>query len=189
MLGVAPRTVAVAAGVFAVSLAAAPAFATTTTTAKPTSITVKAAHSIVAPKQKDTLTATLKSGTHLLAGDTVKLERRAFGTAKWSLVATKTTNKYGRAAADGRARHAQGPEGAVHPGVPRKPLLQGVAQRRHHPHRQVGRCTAPPPQPVRGALPQDGWGTTGLSAAKDRVVQNLHGVAGDPTLAVGVLTA
>jgi hypothetical protein len=89
------RSLAVVAGLAVGSMAAAPAFATTA--AKPTSLTLKAAKSSVAPKQKDTLTGLLKSGTHTLAGDTVKLERRAYGAKSFVVVASKTTDSKGRA--------------------------------------------------------------------------------------------
>jgi hypothetical protein len=51
------RSVALTAGVAVASMVAAPAFATTPA-AKPTSLTLKAAKSTVAPKAKDTLTGT-----------------------------------------------------------------------------------------------------------------------------------
>lgn len=55
MSRLANRSLTVAAVVAAASLAAAPAFAATA--AAPTSLTLKAAKSTVAPNQKDTLTA------------------------------------------------------------------------------------------------------------------------------------
>jgi hypothetical protein len=90
------RSFAVAAGVLAASLAAAPAFAATAPTTKPTSLTIKAAKSTVARNQKDTLTGTLKSGKKVLAGETVKLEKRAAGAKHFTVVATKTTTAKGQ---------------------------------------------------------------------------------------------
>lgn len=89
------RSLVVVAGLAAASMSIAPALAATTS-AKPTSLTLKAAKSTVAPKQKDTLTGLLKSGTHVLAGESVKLEKRAAGAKSFSLVTTKTTDSKGK---------------------------------------------------------------------------------------------
>lgn len=83
---------AVLAGAVALAgVTAAPALAATTSTA----ITLKAAHSTVAPKAKDSLTATLKSGSRRLAGETVQLEKRAAGARHWTTVSSKTTGSKG----------------------------------------------------------------------------------------------
>ena len=74
------------------SLSVGPAFAAN---ASPTSLTLKAAKSTVAPKAKDTLTGTLKAGTKVLAGQSVKLEKRAAGAKSFTLVTTKTTDAKG----------------------------------------------------------------------------------------------
>lgn len=70
MRRIATRTTLLTAGLVAAGLTAGPALAATTA-AKPTSLTLKAAKSTVAPTTKDTLTGTLKSGTKALAGETV----------------------------------------------------------------------------------------------------------------------
>ena len=75
------RPVLVLAGVLAASLTAAPALAATST---PTSLTLKAAKSMVATNAKDTLTGTLKSGNAADAGESVRLVKRAAGTTKFS---------------------------------------------------------------------------------------------------------
>ena len=72
---------------------AAPALAATT--AKPTALTVKAAKSSVAPKAKDTLVGTLKSGGTVLKGQTVKLEQRAAGAKSFKVVSSKKTDSKG----------------------------------------------------------------------------------------------
>jgi len=95
MSRIAPASVALTTGLLVVGLCA-PAFAATT--AKPTSLTLKAAKSTVAPKAKDTLTGTLKNGTHLLAGESVKLEERAAGAKRFTLVTTKQTDSKGHVA-------------------------------------------------------------------------------------------
>ena len=81
------------AGILAASLTAAPALASA---AVPTSLTLKAAHSSVAPKAKDTLTGYLKAGKLALANQTVKLEQRASGAKTFKVVATKTTDANGK---------------------------------------------------------------------------------------------
>ncbi|MGN6608670.1 MAG: hypothetical protein ACTHMS_16880 [Jatrophihabitans sp.] len=89
-------SLAVAAAAAALA-GAASAQAATPTTLKPTSITLHAAHATVAPKHKDTLTATLKSGRKALAGETVLLEKRAPHTAqRFTVVQTRTTDAKGR---------------------------------------------------------------------------------------------
>jgi 5-hydroxyisourate hydrolase-like protein (transthyretin family) len=76
-------------------LAVTPAFAASRI-ATPTSLTIKAAHSTVAPKAKDTLTGLLKSGNTPLAGKTVSLMRRAAGGKTFTLVSNKVTDSKGR---------------------------------------------------------------------------------------------
>lgn len=79
-------------------LGSAPAFATTTTTTTaktPTAVTIKAAKSSAAPSQKVLLTSNLKAGSKLLAGETLKLEKRASGTTRWSYVSSLVTNSKG----------------------------------------------------------------------------------------------
>lgn len=88
------RPAAVLGTVVLAGVAAGPAFAATV--AKPTSLTLRAAHTTVAPKAKDTLTATLKAGTKAVSGESVKLERRAAGARSWSLVSSKATNAKGQ---------------------------------------------------------------------------------------------
>jgi 5-hydroxyisourate hydrolase-like protein (transthyretin family) len=88
------RPAAVIGAVALAGLGVTPALAATAP--KPTSLTLKAAHSSVAPKTKDTLTATLKSGTKPVAGEPVKLEKRAAGAKSWTLVSSKTTNAKGQ---------------------------------------------------------------------------------------------
>jgi hypothetical protein len=80
----------------AVVLAAGAGNAMAASAAQPTSLTLKAAHTTVAPKAKDTLTGTLKSGTKRLSGEPIRLERRAAGTKSFTLVSTKTTNANGQ---------------------------------------------------------------------------------------------
>lgn len=94
MASIATRTLAVGVSLVAASVATAPAFAATPA-ARPTALTLKAAKSTVAPKQKDTLTGLLKSGTKALAGQSVKLEKRAAGARSFTVVATKTTDSKG----------------------------------------------------------------------------------------------
>lgn len=65
------------AGFAASATAAAPAV-------KPTSLTLHAAHATVAPKHKDSLTATLRSLGKPLAGEPVALESRAAGSRKFA---------------------------------------------------------------------------------------------------------
>lgn len=89
------RSAVVAATLAAAAASVAPAFAASPA-AKPTSITLKPAHSATAPSQRDTLTATLKSGHTGLAGQTVLLEKRAAGSRTWTLVSTKTTDAKGQ---------------------------------------------------------------------------------------------
>lgn len=89
------RSLAVVAGLAAASMSIAPALAATTS-AKPTSLALKAAKSTVAAKQKDTLTGVLKNGTHVLPGEKVKLEKRAAGARSFTLVTTKITNSKGQ---------------------------------------------------------------------------------------------
>lgn len=88
------RVVALAAGVATVALGASPALAATSP--KPTSLTLKAAKSSVAPKAKDTLTGTLKAGNTPLKNEPVKLERRAAGAKSFTLVTTKNTDSKGQ---------------------------------------------------------------------------------------------
>lgn len=86
-----------AASLGLVGLAVVPANAATAKPVKaPTSLTLKAHHSTVAPKHKDTLTGTLKSGRTRIAGATVTLEKRSAGSHKsWTVVTTKTTDANG----------------------------------------------------------------------------------------------
>lgn len=87
------RSLTFAAVAVSVGLFAAPAFAATAAT--PTSLALKAAKSTVAPNQKDTLTGTLKAGSKALAGESVKLEKRAAGAKSFTLVTTKKTDSKG----------------------------------------------------------------------------------------------
>ena len=91
------RSCAVAAGMLAAGLAITPALAAGST-AKPTSLTMKATKSSVLPSQKDTLTGVLKNGTHVVADQTVVLEKRAAGAKNWIVVATRKTNAKGAVA-------------------------------------------------------------------------------------------
>jgi 5-hydroxyisourate hydrolase-like protein (transthyretin family) len=91
------RQLTVAATVAAV-MAAGAGTALATTAPQPTSLTVKAAKSTVAPHAKDALTGTLKSGSKPLADEKVKLERRQAGAKSFTLVSTKTTNSKGQVA-------------------------------------------------------------------------------------------
>jgi hypothetical protein len=91
------RSFAVAAGLLAAGLAITPAVAAGPK-AKPTSLTMKATKVSVLPSQKDTLTAVLKNGTHVVAGQTVVLEKRAAGAKKWLVAATRKTNAKGAVA-------------------------------------------------------------------------------------------
>lgn len=94
------RAAAVAAGVAAVGLCAAPAVAATQ--AAParvnlTGVTLRVAHTFVTPNQNDTLTATLfSSGGKPVAGATVYLVQRKLGASQFSApvpVATPTDAK------------------------------------------------------------------------------------------------
>ena len=93
MSRLATRSIALTTGLLVAGLTAGPAFAATTV--KPTSLALKAAKSSVVPNQKDTLTGTLKSGTTVLAGQTVKLEKRAAGAKSFTVVTTKKTDAKG----------------------------------------------------------------------------------------------
>ena len=86
------RPALVLAGVLTASLTAGTALAATPA---PTSLTLKAAKTTVTHNTKTTLTGTLKSGKKLVAGQSVKLEKRAYGTKKFALVGTKTTGTKG----------------------------------------------------------------------------------------------
>ncbi|MFN2540099.1 MAG: hypothetical protein ABR549_18365 [Mycobacteriales bacterium] len=86
--------VALAGALVVGGLAAGPAFAATT--AHATTLTLKTQHTTVTPKEKDTLTGTLKSGSKVLANETVKLEDRAYGAKKFTVVASKQTNSKGQ---------------------------------------------------------------------------------------------
>jgi hypothetical protein len=88
------RSAVVLAGIVAASLGVAPAMAAT---AKATSLNLRAAHTTVAPKAKDTLTGTLKSGSSYVAGEKVTLERRAGTSGKFTVVKTVVTGKNGTA--------------------------------------------------------------------------------------------
>jgi hypothetical protein len=92
MSRLATRPALVLASVLTASLTAGTALAATPA---PTSLTLKAAKSTVAHNTKTTLTGTLKSGTKAVAGQSVKLEKRAYGTKAFSVVSTKTTNAKG----------------------------------------------------------------------------------------------
>lgn len=81
MSHVSSRVAAVGLGVVAAGLVASPAFAATPA-AKPTSLTLHAAHASVAPKHKDTLTARLENGKVPVAGARVYLVERVIG-GKW----------------------------------------------------------------------------------------------------------
>lgn len=87
------RSAGLALGLAFAPVLALPALAATT--AAPTSVSLKAAHSSVAPKHKDTLTGTLKSGGRALAGQTVVLEQRAAGSKGFAVVAQKATDAQG----------------------------------------------------------------------------------------------
>jgi hypothetical protein len=66
---------------------------------KATNILIRAAKSTVAPKHKTTLTATLKSAKHRLAGEELWLEQRDKGTHKWGApVDMGTTDSNGQVA-------------------------------------------------------------------------------------------
>jgi len=65
--------------------------------AHPTALTLHAAHATVAPKHKDTLTATLRSLGKPLANAAVALESRAAGSHSFgSTTAIGTTDDHGR---------------------------------------------------------------------------------------------
>jgi hypothetical protein len=80
----------------ALVVAAGAGSALASTAAKPTSLTLKAAKTTVAPKAKDSLTGTLKSGSKTLGNEPVKLERRARGAKSFTMVSTKRTNGKGK---------------------------------------------------------------------------------------------
>ena len=90
----AARTTDVASALLIAGLSGGIALAATAP--QPTSLTLKAVKSVVAPRAKDTLTGTLSKGTTPLAGRSVKLEKRAYGTKAFTLVTTKTTNSKGQ---------------------------------------------------------------------------------------------
>ena len=91
------RVAAVVAGVAATGLMAGPAFASAPAKT-PTSLTLKAAHASVAPKHKDALTLTLKAGNKRLAGETVYVEKRTAGAAKFGklVMLSKQTDAKGQ---------------------------------------------------------------------------------------------
>lgn len=93
MRGVRSTTV-VALAIAVGSMGATSAFASTAT---PTSLTLKAAHTTVAPKHRDSFTATLKAGTHVLAGQTVTLYEKKPGAKTWTKLTSKQTNSKGQA--------------------------------------------------------------------------------------------
>jgi len=70
----------------------------TTPTAKASTIAIKVAAGSVKPHAKDNITATLKSGTKVIAGATVKLEARAVGAKTWKIVSSRLTGAKGSAA-------------------------------------------------------------------------------------------
>jgi hypothetical protein len=88
------RSLALATGVALAGLATAPAFATTT--ARPTSLTLRAQKSTVAPNTKDTLIGFLKTGKTPVKEQPVQLEKRAAGAKSFTLVGTQHTDQYGR---------------------------------------------------------------------------------------------
>jgi 5-hydroxyisourate hydrolase-like protein (transthyretin family) len=63
---------------------------------RPTSIPLKATKSTVAPNQKVTLTAFLKSGHTPVTAAPVTLEKRTAGTKAFTVVSTKLTNSNGK---------------------------------------------------------------------------------------------
>jgi hypothetical protein len=88
------RTGLILTGALSAALVAGPALAATAT---PTSLTLKAAKSSVAHNTKDSLTGTLKDAkSKALAGETVVLEKRAYGTKSFTVAATKKTNSKGQ---------------------------------------------------------------------------------------------
>jgi hypothetical protein len=89
----ATRSLTIAAAAVAASLAAGPAFAATS--AKPTGLTLKAAKSTVAPKQREKVVGTLKQGNRVLAGQAVTLEKRAPGARSFTVVTTRRTDRNG----------------------------------------------------------------------------------------------
>jgi pyruvate/oxaloacetate carboxyltransferase len=90
------RIAAVTAGVAVLGLGASPALATNST---PTSLTLHSNRTDVPHGQKVTLTGLLKAGSKPLAGKSVQLERRAYGTKTFTVVSTKTTDSKGHVTA------------------------------------------------------------------------------------------
>jgi hypothetical protein len=85
--------IAVAAGSVATGLIT-PALAATNT-AKTTTLTIHAAKTKMKEHTRDTFTGTLRAGKADVVGEPVKLEQRAYGAKKWSVDASRTTNKKG----------------------------------------------------------------------------------------------
>jgi hypothetical protein len=71
------------AAALATGAVAAPSVAAKPTHDKSTNVLLRAARSTVAPKHKVSLTATLKSAKHRLAGEELWLEKRDAGTHKF----------------------------------------------------------------------------------------------------------
>ena len=94
MLRLSRIAAAAATGAALLALGASPALAATA--AKPTSLTLHASRTTVPHNQKVTLTELLKVGSKGLAGEPVKLEKRAAGARSFTLVSTKTTNAKGQ---------------------------------------------------------------------------------------------
>lgn len=63
-----------------------------------TTLSIRAAHSNVTPKSKDTISGVLRSSGKPLSGKAVVLEKRKFGTTAWSIIGTHTTNTSGAVA-------------------------------------------------------------------------------------------
>src|SRR5581483_2498914 len=84
-------------GAVAVGLGVAPASAATPVKPLKTSLSIHASKTKVAHDHEITLTGVLKGGSPLkaLGGQPVKLEKRAAGKTKWTLVATHDTTLAG----------------------------------------------------------------------------------------------
>jgi hypothetical protein len=89
------RPITLGAAALIASAAAAPALAAASP--RPTSLTLRTAHSTVTAKHHDTFTATLKAGKTPLDGATVKLYEKKPGAKTWTPLGTKTTNAKGQA--------------------------------------------------------------------------------------------
>ena len=60
-----------------------------------TTLSIRASHTNVAPKSKDTISGVLRSSGKTLAGKAVTLESRKFGAKAWSAVGTSPTSSKG----------------------------------------------------------------------------------------------